>query len=176
MKHQQGKMIKELAEYKKIEEIKAALSNIDTTYFKYDKNYKKHILNIAVQFRRQSYNISDIPVQTRNSLISAGNLILNLLKQLPKGENINYLIIIEGQASKDNWSGNDELSYQRALTLKKLWIENKIKFFQVPNCELVVAGSGQAGVPRIIPDIPPNNQRFLIHIIPKVGQIEYNAN
>jgi len=170
MKYQQGKLIESLAEYKKIEEIKLAINSIDTSYFKYDSTYKKHILNIQPHFGTDS---SYIPLSTRNSLVKAGKVILNLISNLPKGENVNYLIIVEGQASKDNWWGNDELSYKRALSLKKLWKNNNINFSNIENCELVIAGSGQGGVPRLLPDIPPNNQRFLIHIIPKVGQINY---
>jgi hypothetical protein len=42
----------------------------------------------------------------------------------------------------------------------------------LPNCEVIIAGSGQYGVPREQPDIPPNNQRFMITIIPKIGNIK----
>jgi hypothetical protein len=40
------------------------------------------------------------------------------------------------------------------------------------NCELVVAGSGEAGIPRSLPDVWPNNQRFLITIVPKIGDLK----
>lgn len=173
MKYEQNRLKLKLGEYEKIEEIKLAINSIDTTYFKYDSTYKKHILNIQTHFGNESSNIRDIPVSKRNSLVRAGRLIINLIQNLPKGENVNYLIIVEGQASRDNWWGNDELSYRRALALKQLWINNNIIFSNIENCELVIAGSGQEGVPRLQPDRPPNNQRFLIHIIPKVGQINY---
>jgi hypothetical protein len=174
LKNEQNRLKLKLEEYEKIEEIKLAINNIDTSYFKYDRVYKKHILNIQTHFNTQSYDINNIPLPTRIALVKAGNLILNLIKSLPKEENINYLIIVEGQASRDNWSGNDLLSYNRALSLKQLWIDNGIDFSELKNCELVIAGSGQGGMPRIRPDMPPNNQRFLIHITPKVGQIEYH--
>jgi hypothetical protein len=105
--------------------------------------------------------------------VEAGKAILNLIKTLPKEENIHYLIIVEGQSSRDNWTGNDILSYNRALSLKQHWINNSIDFSSIKNCELVIAGSGQGGMPRLQPDKPPHNQRFLIHIIPKVGKITY---
>jgi len=173
MKFQQGKLIDRIEEYEKIEEIKLAINNIDSAYFKYDSTYKKHILNIQTQFKTQSHNIEDIPETTRIDLVEAGKAILNLIKTLPKEENIHYLIIVEGQSSRDNWIGNDILSYNRALSLKQHWINNNIDFATINNCELVIAGSGQGGMPRLQPDKPPNNQRFLIHIIPKVGKITY---
>ena len=173
MKYEQNRLKLKLGEYEKIEEIKLAINSIDTNYFKYDSIYKKHILNVQTHFSNESNDISDIPKATRNSLVRAGNLIVNLISNLPQEENINYLIIVEGQASRDNWWGNDELSYRRALALKQLWINNNINFTNIENCELVIAGSGQEGVPRLQPDRPPNNQRFLIHIVPKVGQINY---
>lgn len=168
----QNKVISvQLNEYKKIEEIKKAINNIDKAYFQYSERYKKYILNIEVHFKNGSNNILDIPKRTRNQIVEAGNVIYDLIKRLPKDESINYLVIIEGQASNDNWEGNDELSYKRALSLKKFWIHNNIQINELSNCELVISGSGQGGVPRKQPDVPPNNQRFLIHIIPKVGQI-----
>jgi len=173
MKYEQNRLKLKLGEYEKIEEIKLAINSIDTNYFKYDSIYKKHILNVQTHFSNESNDIRDIPRATRNSLVRAGNLLVNLISNLPQEENINYLIIVEGQASKDNWWGNDELSYRRALALKQLWINNNINFTNIENCELVIAGSGQEGVPRLQPDRPPKNQRFLIHIVPKVGQINY---
>jgi hypothetical protein len=173
MKYEQNRLKLKLGEYEKIEEIKLAINSIDTNYFRYDSIYKKHILNVQTHFSNESNDIMDIPTATRNSLVRAGNLMVNLISNLPQEENINYLIIVEGQASRDNWWGNDELSYRRALALKQLWINNNINFTNIENCELVIAGSGQEGVPRLQPDRPPNNQRFLIHIVPKVGQINY---
>lgn len=173
MQYQQNQLKLKLAEYEKIEEIKLAINSIDTSYFKYDSVYKKHILNINTHMTTGVSNINTLPIFTRTNLIKAGKSIKELIQKLPSEEEINYLIIVEGQASKDNWNGNDFLSYKRALSLKDFWINNGINFSSINNCELVIAGSGQEGVPRLKPDIPPKNQRFLIHIIPKVGQINY---
>ena len=173
MKYQQGKLIERIEEYEKIEEIKLAINSIDTNFFKYDSVYKKHILNINTHMSTGLFDINTLPIFTRDNLIEAGKSIKELIKNLPSNEDINYLIIVEGQASKDNWPGNDILSYERALSLKYFWLNSGIDFTQINNCELVIAGSGQEGVPRLQPDTVPNNQRFLIHIIPKVGQINY---
>jgi len=89
-----------------------------------------------------------------------------------------YLLIIEGQSSKDYYDvdvfrNNYVLSYQRALSLVHLWSINNI-IFEDKNCEVIISGSGQSSPYRIQPDIRDNeaNQRFVIHIIPKPGIIE----
>lgn len=41
----------------------------------------------------------------------------------------------------------------------------------MPKCELVISGSGEKGVPRDISS-ETNNQRFLIHIVPVIGNIK----
>lgn len=85
-----------------------------------------------------------------------------------------YLLIIEGQSSKDGYVRNYELSYERALTLIKYWANNGIEFDSLGNCEVLIAGSGQSSRFRLRPDNAGNkkNQRFVIHIIPKPGTFE----
>jgi len=162
------------AELDKINEIRKSLENIDNNYFIYNKEYKKHILNIQVSFKTNSANMLDMDIKTREQIHNAGKSLENLMKTLPQEANIRYLLVIEGQASKDNAAINDELSYNRAIALRDFWFGKKPNLNQVlPNCEVVIAGSGQYGVPREKPDIPPANQRFLITIIPKIGEIEY---
>ena len=91
-------------------------------------------------------------------------------------QDIKYLVVIEGQASADgyntdDWHNNDVLSYQRALELHKFWqTEAGIDFSSMNRCELVISGSGIKGVPRdTVNEV--NNQRFLIHIVPVIGNI-----
>ena len=98
---------------------------------------------------------------------SIKDTIMSISKKYPE---IQYLIIIEGQASKDNASDqhNYELSYKRAYTLKKIWDDNMIDFG--PNCEILISGSGIGGSMRDSKEYL--NQRFLIHLIPKPGIIE----
>jgi hypothetical protein len=162
-----------LKEYDRIEKIKKSLENIDNNYFSYNQKYKKHILNIEVRFDRNSADMLDMDITTREKIRNAGKSLENLMKTLPQEDNIRYLLVIEGQASKDNAAINDELSYNRAIALRDFWFGEKPDLNNVlPNCEVVIAGSGQYGVPREKPDIPPANQRFLITIIPKIGEIE----
>ena len=155
-------------EYDKIKQIERSVNNIDKKYFIYNSEYKKHILSIDVKFNPRSSNINDISKDTRNSLLEAGESIKKFIEK-SENENVFYLIIVEGQASKDTYSKNFELSYERALSLVNFWKEQKIDLFEMENCELIIAGSGIYGKPRNTVEI--KNQRFLIHIIPKIGTI-----
>ena len=163
------------AELKKIEEIHQALRNIDDRYFVYNEEHKKHILQIDEIFDTRSANMMDLSENARTLLRDAGQALVKAMSDLDY-EGVSYLIVIEGQASRDNSPINDELSYRRAIALRNFWFKkpgeqhvdlNKV----ISNCEIIIAGSGQYGVPREKPDIPPANQRFLVTIIPKIGQI-----
>lgn len=159
-------------ELDKINEIRESLENIDGKYFIYNETYKKHILNISVGFKTGSANMMDMSKNVRDQLRDAGKSLEKLMKSLPTNQNIRYLLVIEGQASRDGAPINDELSYRRAIALRNFWFGLNPNLNNVlPNCEVVIAGSGQYGVPRDLPDIPPANQRFLITIIPKIGEM-----
>ena len=161
------------AEMKKIKEIQNAISNIDPTYFAYNAEHKKHILKIDVGFQTNSADIIDINKNTRLQLLNAGKAINRFIEEACKKYNAQYLLIIEGQASKDNFIRNNELSYERALALVNYWKSNGV-YFNPEQCEVIVSGSGQDGTLRIQPDVAGNvkNQRFLIHILPKPGVIK----
>jgi outer membrane protein OmpA-like peptidoglycan-associated protein len=162
----------------KIQEIEESVKNIDTNYFQYDSLYKRHTLkNISVSFRTGSSDINDIPPGQLERLLAVGRSIRDFVdKAVKKNPNVKYLLIVEGQSSKDHYVKNYELSYERALSLVKYWSRNKISFNdpQVNYCEVIISGSGQESPFRISPDNAHNkhNQRFVIHIIPKTGIIE----
>lgn len=151
-------------EMKKIREIEESIAAIDPQYFEYSAEHKKHILKIKVQFAKES---ADIPQSSREALIAAGRSIADFL-QAKSSDDIKYLLVIEGQSSKDNYPYNDELSYNRANALKHLWRQNGISFGN--KCEVIVSGSGTGGALRS--PVNEENQRFLIHIIPKPGIID----
>lgn len=161
------------AEINKIKEIQNAISNIDSTYFMYNAEHKKHILKIDVGFQTNSADITDISIDTRYQLLNAGKAINKFIKEACQKYNAQYLLIIEGQASKDDYIFNNELSYERALALVNYWKNNGV-YFNPEQCEVIVSGSGQDGTLRMQPDVPGNvkNQRFLIHILPKPGIIK----
>ena len=116
-------------ELNKIREIQNAVSNIDSTYFEYNEKHKKHILKIDVSFQTGSADISNINDSILVQLRNAGDTIQSFIqKTYEKYVGVQYLLIIEGQASKDRFLFNDELSYKRALALKKFWQESSIIF------------------------------------------------
>lgn len=165
-------VVKTQEQLDKINEIEKATNNIDKTYFEYREEYKKHILKIEAKFDKDEFEKDKIvPQGAISDLIKAGNSIKdsirNITKRYPK---IQYLLIIEGQASLDQATDthNYELSYKRAYTLKKIWDQNNIDFGT--KCEVLISGSGTGGTMRENNEI--NNQRFLIHIVPKPGIIE----
>ena len=161
---------------KKIREIENSIQNIDSVWFDYNEIHKKHVLKIDVSFKRGMSEITNIPLKTREELYNAGLAIDKFLKKAKHefGENVNYLLIIEGQASNDGYSRNFELSYERALSLYKYLQKNRNLDLKRENCEVLICGSGTEGNMRAYPDNADNekNQRFLIHILPKPGIIK----
>ena len=140
--------------------------------------------------------------QLRKKIVDAGKEIKKTIISLQNSESmkqdIKYLVVIEGQASADgyyasDYYNNDVLSYQRALALHRFWKEEaSIDFSNMDKCELVISGSGEGGVPRFTEedfkqsseyvagqninksDYEKFNQRFLIHIVPVIGNIKMN--
>lgn len=158
----------------KITELEKSIKNIDKRYFSYDDTYKTHVLKTSVKFRPRSAYIGDLSYDTRMELLSVRDLLISSLRSFSqKNPDASYLLIIEGQASYDTYTKNNELSYQRALSLFNLWFPNQHsadELFQDLHCEVVIAGAGcMRGKPRA----PKNedNQRFLIRILPKPGLI-----
>ena len=130
---------------------------------------------IHISFPIGQSEITHIPLEKREELYSAGLAIDQFLKHAEEeyGESVKYLLIIEGQASNDGFTGNFDLSYQRALSLYRYFQINRHLDLKRQNCEVLVCGSGTEGALRAYPDNASNtkNQRFLIHILPKPGII-----
>jgi outer membrane protein OmpA-like peptidoglycan-associated protein len=169
MKRQQKATVEQL---KRIVEIQNSVKELDKRYFYYQDEYKRFSLKKQIQFDPAK---STIKVEYKEYLLEVGRNIESLIKRLQtkyQNNDIKYMIIIEGMSSNDNYKYNDELSYQRALSLLKLWNQNSI-YFDPTFCELQIAGSGTKGVGRF--EGVKNeykNQQFLIQIIPKIGKIE----
>lgn len=171
------------AELAQIKKINKSIEKIDERYFKYDKEYQRHTLkDVKVKFNPTSDDINDVSDEDRGRLLEAGRAIMSFLKETQKDEalkDVQYLLIVEGQSSRDGYSENYELSYKRALALVKFWSKNNVVFDDLP-CEVVISGSGYASLFREKPETVydtvsrkyvgnPQNQRFVIHIIPKPG-------
>lgn len=184
--------------YEEIMSIYQAVDNIDSTYFEFNEDYLKHIFKIQVTYQKGQFSLNKLlqddiksaqfnPVganQIRQQIKDAGNEIKNTITKLQQADSmkteIKYLVVIEGQASADGYHtddyyNNDVLSYQRALKLHEFWRDSaNINFTKMERCELVIAGSGEGGVPRaarVSEKDDSQNQRFLIHIVPVIGNI-----
>ncbi|MDE6194623.1 MAG: hypothetical protein K2M83_11660 [Muribaculaceae bacterium] len=158
----------QLEEIKKVAESTKDLNNSD--YFDYKSDYKKYVLTIQVRYPAGKSDLQDMDSYDKDwqlgQLKNAGQEIQSFLEQHKENQ---YLLIIEGQASRDAYLYNYELSYQRALGLMRYWIEDSgISFGD--NCEILISGSGDGKLDthsmREISD-ERENQRFLIHILPK---------
>ena len=155
-------------ELRKIKEIQNATKQLDPAYFQYQPLYKRFALNRQIQFDGGS---STIPTADAPYLRGVGLSIKQLIDRLQskyRNQNIKYLIVIEGMASRDGYRLNDQLSYYRALALRRFWLRENI-VLNPDICEVIVGGSGEEGVGREQPE--RKNQRILIQIIPKIGTL-----
>ncbi len=138
-------------------------------HYEYRPDYKKYVLKIQVRYPTGKSNINEIIAEDKeqqlNNLAEAGREIQRFLQSHP---NYQYILIIEGQASLDNYRLNYELSYERALALMRFWVNDRnIKFGK--NCEILISGSGDGTLDThsMRENSEEDNQRFLIHILPK---------
>ena len=154
-------------EYKKLQEMQKAIERLDPRFFRYQPEYKRHVLRSQVQFPKGQ---SRIPDSYEQPLVEAGRALERLVRSLEPNDNIKYLLVIEGMASRDAYTRNYELSYERALSLYRLWEARGLNFD--PNrVEVMISGSGESGVGRDPVD-EEKNQRFLIQVIPKIGELK----
>jgi hypothetical protein len=155
---------------RRIKEIQSAVRELPPAYFAYDSVYKRFSLKQNIEFvinKDELKNTND-----KKYLLEVGRAIKGLtdvLKKKYSGQDIRYVILIEGMSSADNYKNNYLLSYARAWAVKKLWDKNDI-VLDPSVCEIQISGSGTGGVGRLEQDI--SNQRILIQVIPKIGTLE----
>lgn len=155
----------------KIKEIQAAVKELPQDYFQYDSEYKRFSLVQNIEFERGQDLIK--PMYERYLIdvgVSIKDLISNLKSKYAQ-QDIKYVVIIEGMASNDNYFDNFPLSYKRAWAVMKLWQRENVMPDQSV-CEVQVAGSGTGGIGRFPNNEEFKNQRILIQIVPKIGEIK----
>ena len=186
------KLLEYRDKYREITSIYEAVENIDSTYFAFNEEHVKHIFKIQVTYQTGAFDLYRLQADAsgdkshadalRKQILAAGKEIQKTIKSLQENDSIKqdikYLVVLEGQASKDGFNedayrNNDVLSYQRALGLHRFWQKNGIDFSEMDKCELLISGSGEKGVPRDMKN-ERHNQRFLIHIVPVIGKIQRN--
>ena len=165
-----------LEEKEQLKNINDVIKKLDPKYFEYVDEYKKSKLKITVNYPIDKYNIDLLDISTQNELKQAGKSLMTFVDATSKEfSDVQFLLIIEGQASKTGPTDhNYELSYQRAYALKDFW-ENSGISFDAKNCEVIIGGSGdgiQSGTGLMRDTNERLNQRFLIHIIPKPGYVD----
>lgn len=174
-----GKYNKSISEKEQLERINDAVKDLDSSYFEYVDAYKKSKLIIPVNFKLNQSDIYSLPQATRNQLKAAGKSLQAYVSETSKKyPGVQYILIIEGQASRiGETDHNYILSYERAYGLKKFW-EGKGITFDALNCEVLIGGSGdgiQSGTGLMREKKESLNQRFLIHILPKPGYVNNQA-
>lgn len=106
--------------------------------------------------------------------IKVGKKLEEFLNTLEKqNSEFSYLLVIEGNMANNYRKSIDKnseygfkTSYERALAVYNLWVDNGIDF-RKNNVEVLISGSGFNGLCR--EDKEENNKRFSIQIIPKVS-------
>lgn len=156
---------------KKITEMQAAVKELPEKYFAYDSIYKRFSLTRNIEFEIQDDNIKPYYIEYLVNVGKSIKVLIDTLKLKYKDQDIKYVVLVEGMASKDSYIDNYALSYRRALSLKKLWEDANI-YLDPSICELQIAGSGIGGVGRFPDYENERNQRILIQIIPKIGKID----
>ena len=177
-------------EYENIITVYSTVSKIDSTdYFGYNEQFLKHLFTVDVEYQTKEFHIDKLKLDLID--VNAANKVRSDIS------NIKFLVVIEGQSSKIGfdegpWKNNYTLSYLRAQYLNEFWKAHGIDIDAIPRCELIISGSGEQGVPRNIPneselrdsysnpsdyqrawnEIEMSNQRFLIHIVPVIGNID----
>lgn len=174
---------RQLEEIKKVE---ASTKELESSKnFSYKAEYKKYVLDVNCFFEETKYKLEDLQADTTR-LHEAGMEIKDFLD---RNRSYHYLLIIEGQASRNSarlTDANYGYSFQRALTLMKFWKDVCMIDFG-GNCEIQIAGSGDgrynfgytggegtarfnlldSTLMRERGEKEKDNQRFVIHIIPK---------
>jgi len=153
--------------------------------FTYEEQYKRFKLSFDVKFVKDKFGITpdelinyDLTVNKIDQAGSKLKIIIDNLKKLKaannKLKNVSYVLVISGYASRTGEEQhNYELSYERALSLKNYWRSKGIDF-EMPDyndlIDLQISGNGWGGIGRLQNE--EDNQRFLIQIFPKIGDIK----
>jgi len=164
----------------------------DTLLFRYEEDYKRFTLAFDVNFTLGKSAIASGELNnyevTAAKIQSVGNQLQKTIDQLAKNKadnpsmkNVSYLVIISGYAShllSGRQLSDYDLSYKRAYNLWVYWKSIGIDF-EAPKykglIDLQIAGNGWGGVGRYERDPDhlmaneTKNQRFIIQIVPKIG-------
>lgn len=164
-----------LQRFTQMQRIDKQISELNkSSFFEYQDQFKRHILKAKIIF---DPNQSIIKNEYKSELLEAGKALHDFLDSIfvNNEKKVKFLVVIEGNAANtfDNLFPKDSrygyrLSYERALSLYKFWSDNKILRSGDPKFEVLIAGSGFSGVGR--DTLEDNNKRFIVQILPKLGE------
>lgn len=148
---------------------------INDSSFYYLPDCKKFIVKDFMGIEIFDPNQVTIKTEYNTLTIEAGEKIEAFLRELSnQNKGFSYLLVIEGNMANDHDNPNSidrsdfyTKSYERALAVYKLWLNEGINFRQY-DVEVMICGSGLNGLCR--DPIEENNKRFSIQIIPKVSK------
>jgi hypothetical protein len=194
LQHTVADLQHKLAVYEIVEQNLKPLKE-DTVLFRYEEQYKRFTLAFDVKFVLGQTQINQNDLEnysyTVDKIDKAGLKLKSIIDKLqiqkasdPKLKNVSYLVIISGYASHLLSGGqNDDYlrSYNRAYSLWQHWKSIGIDFEDKKYSGLIdlqISGNGWGGVGRFQVD-PQNhfenetrNQRFIIQIVPKIGDTQ----
>jgi hypothetical protein len=148
---------------------------INDSSFYYLPDCKKFIVKDFMGIEIFDPNQVTIKTEYNTLTIAAGKKIEVFLGELSsQNKGFSYLLVVEGNMANDHDKPKSidrsdfyTKSYERALAVYKLWLNNGINFRQY-DVEVMICGSGLNGLCR--DPIEENNKRFSIQIIPKVSK------
>jgi hypothetical protein len=167
LKEQNVNLEKRVEKLKFLEQVEENMKLLgDGGIFEYNEDLKKYILKEKVNFAISS---TQIPKSSEYNLLIAGKKIQSIIKTLKSNaisnkQNVKYLLIIEGMASKDNFKKNFELSYGRAKAVFDFWEASDIDFDPTV-VEILISGSGTIGSARSNEE--SQNQSIMVQVVPK---------
>ncbi len=175
LKIEQAKTVAKVEELEKIVQLEEQFKPLQTGGdFYYLEDCKKFIAKDLMGKEIFEPEKTNILPKFRSTTIAVGKNLENFLIKLEKeNPDFSYLLVLEGNMANTwdrKFNKNSEYgfktSYERALAVYNLWLENNIDF-RKSNVEVLISGSGFNGLCR--EPVEENNKRFSVQIIPKVS-------
>ena len=159
-----------------IDALRHAQEQINNKYIEYDAEHNMFRVMKYVDF---DYQNPKIPEKDKQDLIDIGRSIQGIVAQFKDNQYIGFKIIIDGrigEGESETIPGSQRnLSYNRALNLFNLWVDNNLIYLTYDSAHqsadvmlsdknVIVSGSGLGGDGRV----PGKNRTCVIQIIPYI--------
>lgn len=149
---------------------------INNPMFHYIPECQKFVARDLMGIEIFEPNRTEIKAEFHDEILAVGRHLIVFLEKLSQNQaQFAYILVIEGNMANDYRQSIDpyesygfSLSYERALAVHDFWLQNGINFRGNPKVEVLIAGSGFAGLCR--DPIEENNKRFSIQLIPKISK------